>query len=80
MNLKSYRFMVFLCGYDVTFLNRSWANQWFELIFPDKVKIPRIRMGSEQEIETLISEETFLFAKYLRDEKPTWNPRIVELS
>lgn len=37
-------------------------------------------MGQKQEIETLISEEALLFAKYLRDEKPTWNPRIVDLS
>jgi CRISPR-associated protein Cas1 len=48
--------------------------------FETEVSIPRIRMGQKQEIETLISEEAFLFAKYLRDEKPTWNPRIVDLS
>jgi hypothetical protein len=44
------------------------------------VKIPRIRIDQKQEIETLISEEALLFARYLRDEKPTWNPRIVDLS
>jgi hypothetical protein len=48
--------------------------------FETKVTIPRIRRGAHQEIETLISEETFLFAKYLRGEKPTWTPRIVDLS
>ena len=56
------------------FLNR--LNRYFET----KVTIPRIRLGARQEIETLIGEEAFLFAKYLRDEKPTWHPRIVELS
>jgi hypothetical protein len=44
------------------------------------VQIPRVRMGEQQEIETLINEEALLFAKYLRDEKPIWHPRIVELS
>jgi CRISPR-associated protein Cas1 len=48
--------------------------------FQTKVDLPRIRMGERQEIETLISEEALLLAKYLRDEKPTWNPRIVALS
>jgi len=48
--------------------------------FLSEVKIPRYRMGTKQELETLISEEAMLFAKYLRDEKPTWQPRIVELS
>jgi CRISPR-associated protein Cas1 len=48
--------------------------------FLTKVSIPRIRMGERQEIETLISEEALLLARYLRDEKPTWNPRIVALS
>jgi hypothetical protein len=44
------------------------------------VQIPRVRMGGQQEIDTLISEEAFLFAQYLRDEKPAWSPRTVELS
>jgi hypothetical protein len=42
--------------------------------FETKVSVPR------QELETLINEEALLFAKYLRGEKPAWNPRIVELS
>ncbi len=55
-------------------LNR--LNKYFE----KKVTIPRIRRGEHQEIETLTGEEAFLFAKYLRDEKPAWSPRIVALS
>jgi len=35
-----------------------------------------MRMGNTQEIETLISEEAFLFAMYLRNEKKDWTPRI----
>ena len=43
------------------------------------VEIPRIMRGDRQEFETLINEEALLFAKFLRDEKETWNPRIVIL-
>jgi len=44
------------------------------------VDIPRIKVGKKQEIETLINEEVYLFAKYLRKERKEWKPRIVELS
>jgi CRISPR-associated protein Cas1 len=44
--------------------------------FTTKVDISRIRMGNNQEIETLINEEALLFAMYLRNEKQTWTPRI----
>jgi len=47
-------------------------NQYFET----KVDIPRIRYGSKQTIETLINEEAYILAKYLRNEKQTWKPRI----
>ena len=38
--------------------------------------IPRIRVGKRQTFETLISEGALLLAKYLRDERKDWNPRI----
>jgi CRISPR-associated protein Cas1 len=41
-----------------------------------KVDVPRIRHGSKQTLETLINEEVLLLAKYLRDERETWIPRI----
>jgi hypothetical protein len=47
--------------------------------FEKQVAISRMRRGEHQEIEALISEEALLFARYLRDEKPTWTPRIVSL-
>jgi hypothetical protein len=49
------------------------------LFFRSKVEISRIKVGKKQEIETLIAEEALLFAKYLREEIPAWNPRIAEL-
>jgi CRISPR-associated protein Cas1 len=55
-------------------LNR--LNRYFER----RVAVSRMRRGEHQEIETLISEEALLFAMYLRNEKPTWTPRIVSLS
>ena len=47
-------------------------NDYFELM----VEIPRIKVGNRQTIETLINEEAMLFAKYLRNEKSEWIPRI----
>ena len=44
-----------------------------------KVKVPRIRFGKKQEIETLINEEALRLAKYLRREINNWTPRVVTL-
>ena len=64
------------------YLKDDLANEFTNKLneyFLSKVSIPRIKVGAQQEIETLINEEAFLFAKYLRDERPTWIPRIAEL-
>lgn len=50
-------------------------NQFFQ----NKVTVPKVRTGMQQEIETLINEEAFLFAQYLRNERQTWIPRIVSV-
>jgi len=47
-------------------------NNYFETM----VEIPRIKVGRRQTIETLINEEALLFAKYLRNEKGDWIPRV----
>ena len=44
--------------------------------FESKVDVPRMRVGRTQTIETLINEEALLLAKFLRDERKTWIPRI----
>lgn len=49
----------------------SKLNAYFEIM----VEIPRIKVGKRQTIETLIGEEAFLFAKYLRGEIANWVPR-----
>jgi CRISPR/Cas system-associated endonuclease Cas1 len=46
-------------------------NKFFER----KVEVKRIRNGDRQTIETLINEETLLFAKYLRNKDQIWSPR-----
>jgi hypothetical protein len=51
--------------------------QGLNAFFESYVQIPRIRVGNQQTLETLINEEAFLFAKYLRHERQHWNPRIV---
>ena len=47
-------------------------NKFFE----SRVEIKRIRNRGHQTLETLISEEALLFAKYLRGEYKTWKPRV----
>jgi CRISPR-associated endonuclease Cas1 len=47
--------------------------------FEMEVEIPRIKIGKRQTIETLISEEALLLAKFLRDERKSWIPRIAVL-
>lgn len=54
----------------------SALDKYFETM----VSVPRIRRGRKQELETLINEEALLLAQYLRNEKPTWQPRFVTLS
>ena len=48
-------------------------------LFNREVEIPRIKQGKRQTLNTLISEEALLFAKFLRHERETWNPRIAVL-
>jgi hypothetical protein len=48
--------------------------------FESHVEVPRIRVGKKQTIETLINEETLLFAKFLRDERKQWTPRVKRIS
>jgi len=48
--------------------------------FGRMVDVERIKVGNRQTIDTLISEESLLFAKYLRHERKEWIPRIANLS
>ena len=50
-------------------------NKYFE----SNIQIPRIKVGNKQTLETLISEEALLFAKYLRQERKEWSPRLINL-
>ena len=55
------------------------ANDLMERLygfFESKVDVARIKHGNRQTIETLINEEALLFAKYLRNEKQKWIPRM----
>jgi len=61
------------------YLNRAQTRDLMKQLhryFESYVDIPRVRIGNRQTIETLISEEALLFAKFLRDERKTWTPRI----
>ena len=47
-----------------------------EFYLEKTVDIPRINVGKKQTVETLVNEEALLFAKYLRNEKEKWTPRV----
>jgi CRISPR-associated protein Cas1 len=47
--------------------------------FETKVEILRIKVGERQTIETLINEEALLLAKFVRNEKVTWIPRLTNI-
>ena len=61
----------FLNDRETTRMMRELEN-----LFESKIEIPLIRYGKKQKIETLINEEALLLAKYLRDERKEWTPRI----
>lgn len=65
---------IHLCEYETDGLAEGLNN-----LFDREVEIPRIRHGSKQTLDTLISEEALLLARYLRNEKQTWAPRIPSL-
>jgi CRISPR-associated protein Cas1 len=58
---------------------RDLRNAFYSYL-EQKVDIPRIKHGNRQSLETLISEECLLLAKYLRGERKTWIPRIANLT
>ena len=62
---------IHLCEYETNDLADGLNS-----LFNKMVEIPRIKVGKKQTLDTLISEEALLFAKYLRNEKRFWNPRI----
>jgi hypothetical protein len=53
-----------LCEYETNGLAEG-LDQLFERM----VEIPRMRHGSRQSLDTLINEEAYLLAQYLRNEK-----------
>jgi len=48
-------------------------------VFESKVGVLRMSIGKKQTIETLINEEALLLAKFLRNERKDWIPRIAAL-
>ena len=61
---------IHLCEYEADKLAEGLNG-----LFESEVDIPRIRHGKKQTLDTLISEEALLFARFLRNEIKEWNPR-----
>lgn len=65
---------IHLCEYEADSLADG-----LNVLFNRKVEIPRIKHGKKQTLDTLISEEAFLLAKYLRNERKYWKPRTISI-
>jgi len=63
---------IHLCEYETNELAED-LNGLFDRV----IEIPRIRHGSKQTLDTLINEEAYILARYLRNEKQTWIPRVI---
>jgi len=63
---------IHLCEYETNELAED-LNGLFDRV----IEIPRIRHGSKQTLDTLINEEAYLLARFLRNEKQTWTPRVI---
>jgi len=66
---------IHLCEYEADSLAEGLNG-----LFNRYVEIPRIRHDKRQTIDTLINEEALLFAKYLRNERKEWSPRLPKIS
>jgi hypothetical protein len=65
---------IHLCEYEADSL-----AEVLNTLFESEVYIPRIRYGKKQTLDTLINEEALLLAKYLRNEKEKWIPRMANI-
>ncbi|MBN1243998.1 hypothetical protein JXA31_00215 [Candidatus Bathyarchaeota archaeon] len=65
---------IHLCEYEAESLAEGLNG-----LFNRYVEIPRIKHGKRQTLDTLINEEALLLAKYLRNERKKWIPRILPL-
>ena len=66
---------IHLCEFETNGLAED-----LNMLFEREVEVSRIRYGNKQTIDTLINEEAYLFAKFLRHERETWVPRIASLA
>jgi len=65
---------IHLCEYEADSLADGLNG-----LFNREVEIPRIKHDKRQTLNTLISEEALLLAKFLRNERKDWIPRITSL-
>jgi CRISPR-associated protein Cas1 len=75
IKLKQYNKRFVLTDYET----HSLTEDLFRF-FDRYVEVKRICHGNKQSIDTFISEEASLFAKYLRNEMRDWQPRRIDLS
>jgi CRISPR/Cas system-associated endonuclease Cas1 len=64
------------------YLNKQIEDEFtakLNALFRSMVNVPRVKVGKQQEVESLINEEALLLAKFVRNETTHWQPRIPQL-
>jgi hypothetical protein len=59
------------------YLNNQLTREMMKEIdefFESYVKVPRMKIGKKQTIETLINEKSLLLSRFLRNEQKMWYP------
>jgi CRISPR-associated endonuclease Cas1 len=64
---------IHLCEYETNDLAEGLNG-----LFDRQVMIPRMKHGTKQTLDTLITEEALLLARFLRRERGVWIPRIAD--
>lgn len=84
---NSHKDLLFVLKYEKKgqrlFIDRAETKRFVDALHEflrQHVDVARFRHGKRQRVETLISEEAFLFAQWIRGEKSKWQPRIVSLN
>jgi len=77
--MRAHAGFVFTVGIVITCSQTRHLMKQLNAFFETIVEVPRIRVGTRQTIETLINEEALLLAKFLRNERDVWTPRLPKL-
>jgi len=60
-------------------MGSAFQTEALNLLFDRMIEVPTIKHGNKQTVKTLTNEEALLLAKFLRNEREAWIPRMAFL-